>query len=204
MSKHKSEDYKISAVKYYLESNDNQENVCKIFKCSVRSLLRWVERYKNEDEIKRHNRKPIAYKVSKEHVKFILDVIKKDKTITTEDLLIKFKDKFKDIELTRRHISNIIRDNNNSLKILSLIEINNYLELIKQNMYYIFYLKKGEHIYGMYFFKNAKMQYEDIDGNTLQFFGSFNNSDSVSLFYLGFLHSIQKIIKKNLGENLII
>jgi len=117
MSKHKSEDYKISAVKYYLESNDNQENVCKIFKCSVRSLLRWVERYKNEDEIKRHNRKPIAYKVSKEHVKFILDVIKKDKTITTEDLLIKFKDKFKDIELTRRHISNIIRDNNNSLKI---------------------------------------------------------------------------------------
>ena len=107
-----------------------------------------------------------------------------------------------------------VQKNNNSLKILSLIEINNYLELIKQNMYYIFYLKKGEHIYGMYFFKNAKMQYEDIDGNTLHFFGSFNNSDSVSLFYLGFLHSIQKIIKKNpnfkmmmfenLGHNTII
>mgnify|MGYP001496884310 CR=1 FL=1 len=117
MSKHKSEDYKMSAVKYYLESNENQEKVCKIFKCSVRSLYRWIERYKNEDEIKRHYRKPIAYKVSKEHVKFILDEIKKDKTITTEDLLIKFKEKFKDIELTRRHISNIIRDNNNSLKI---------------------------------------------------------------------------------------
>lgn len=117
MSKHKSEDYKLSAVKYYLESYDTQENVCKIFKCSVRSLLRWVERYKDEDEIKRHNRKPIAYKVSKEHVKFILDEIKKDKTITTEDLLIKFKEKFKEIEITRRHISNIIRDNNNSLKL---------------------------------------------------------------------------------------
>ena len=115
--KHKSTDYKLSAVKYYLESKDTQENVCKIFKCSARSLLRWVERYKEEDEIKRHNRKPIAYKVSKEHVKFILGEIKKDKTITTEDLLIKFKEKFKDIELTRRHISNIIKDNNNSLKI---------------------------------------------------------------------------------------
>jgi len=101
MSKHKSEDYKLSAVKYYLESNDTQENVCKIFKCSVRSLLRWVERYKDEDEIKRHNRKPIAYKVSKEHVKFILDEIKKDKTITTEDLLIKFKEKFKEIEINQ-------------------------------------------------------------------------------------------------------
>lgn len=117
MVKHKSEDYKLAIVKYYLNNNDTQENVCKIFKCSVRSLLRWVERYKDEEEIKRHNRIPIAYKVSKEHVKFILDEIKKDKTITTEDLLIKFNEKFKDIELTRRHISNIIRDNNNSLKI---------------------------------------------------------------------------------------
>jgi hypothetical protein len=95
MSKHKSEDYKISAVKYFIENNDTQENVCKIFKCSVRSLLRWTERYKDDDEIKRHNRKPIAYKVTKEHVKFILNEIKKDKTITTEDLLIKVKEKFK-------------------------------------------------------------------------------------------------------------
>jgi replication-associated recombination protein RarA len=56
---------------YFIENNDTQENVCKIFKCSVRSLLRWTERYKDNDEIKRHNRKPIAYKVTKEHVKFI-------------------------------------------------------------------------------------------------------------------------------------
>jgi transposase len=117
MSKHKSEDYKISAVKYFLENNDTQENVCKIFKCSVRSLLRWVERYKQTDEIKRNSKKPIAYKVHKEHVKFILDEIKKDKTITTEDLLIKLKEKFKDIDISRRHISRIIKDNFYSLKL---------------------------------------------------------------------------------------
>jgi len=117
MAKQKNEDYKLSAVKYYLESNDTQENVCKIFKCSVRSLLRWVERYENEGEIKRHIKKSIAYKVSKEHVKFILEEIKKNKTITTEELLIKFKENFKDIEITRRHISNIIKDNNYSLKL---------------------------------------------------------------------------------------
>lgn len=54
---HKSEDFKISAVEYYLDSNETQEEVCNIFKCSVRSLMRWVERYENEDSIKRHNRK---------------------------------------------------------------------------------------------------------------------------------------------------
>jgi len=53
MTKHKSEDFKLSAVKYFLENKDTQENTCKIFKCSVISLLRWTKRYKEEKEIKR-------------------------------------------------------------------------------------------------------------------------------------------------------
>ena len=51
MSKHKSEDYKITAVKYYIKSNKTQEEVCKIFECSPRSLMRWVERYNKEGSI---------------------------------------------------------------------------------------------------------------------------------------------------------
>jgi hypothetical protein len=107
-----------------------------------------------------------------------------------------------------------IQKKNYPLKILSIVEISNYIELIKQNTCYVFCLKNGEHIYGMYFFKDARMQYEDLDGNTLQFYGSICNNDSISLFYLGFLHSIQKIMKKfptfkmmmfeNLGDNIII
>jgi hypothetical protein len=42
MPTHKNEDFKISAVNYYLDSNKTQEEVCDIFKCSVRSLMRWV------------------------------------------------------------------------------------------------------------------------------------------------------------------
>ena len=42
----KSYDYKLSAVNYYLVEDKTQEEVCKIFKCSRRSLMRWVERYK--------------------------------------------------------------------------------------------------------------------------------------------------------------
>jgi len=40
MSNHKSEDYKITAVNYYLKSNKTQEEICKIFNCSARSLMR--------------------------------------------------------------------------------------------------------------------------------------------------------------------
>ena len=76
-----------------------------------------VERYENEDSIKRHNREAISYKVKNEHVKFALDEMKKNKTITIEVLLSKLKDKFKNLELTRRHLSDIIKDNNVSLKL---------------------------------------------------------------------------------------
>ena len=46
MTTHKSEDYKVSAVNYYLTEDTTQEEVCKIFKCTPRSLMRRVERYK--------------------------------------------------------------------------------------------------------------------------------------------------------------
>ncbi len=51
MSKHKSEDYKITAVKYYLENNTNYTKTCEIFKCSERSLKRWINRYIEYEEI---------------------------------------------------------------------------------------------------------------------------------------------------------
>jgi uncharacterized protein YjcR len=43
---HKSEDYKISAVKYYLNSKDNIRKTCKIFDCKKSTLQRWIQRYK--------------------------------------------------------------------------------------------------------------------------------------------------------------
>ena len=115
-SKHKSEDYKKTAVEYYLVGDKSQLEVCEIFKCSARSLLRWVEKYENNGEIKRQNRKPVAYKVRKEHVKFLLDEITKNKTITMSELMIKLKEKF-NVLLSRFHINRIINDNNITLKI---------------------------------------------------------------------------------------
>jgi transposase len=116
MPKHESEDFKMSAVEYYLTEDVSQEQVCKIFKCSPRSLMRWVEKYDEEGEIKRHNRQPIAYKIKQNEVKFILDEIKKDKTITMEDLLAKVQLKYPNFDITRRHLKRVVNDNNITLK----------------------------------------------------------------------------------------
>ena len=79
--------------------------------------MRWVDKFENDGEIKRHNRKPIAYKVHKNEVEFILEQIKINRTITMEDLLEKLKIKFPDIDIYERHLSRIVKDNNVSLKI---------------------------------------------------------------------------------------
>lgn len=116
MSKHKSEDYKLSAVKYYLENNKNQLNTCNIFKCSPRSLMRQVKRYILEQSIKRHNRQPMSYKIKKIHIKFILSEIIKNKTITIQELLSKLKDNFKDFDISLMHLHRIINNNHITLK----------------------------------------------------------------------------------------
>ena len=88
MSTHNnSNKYKEIAVQYYLVEDKSQEEVCKIFKCSRRSLMRWVQKYKNDGKITGYKRSPKAYKVHKEHIEFLLQEIKKNKTITIEDLL---------------------------------------------------------------------------------------------------------------------
>ena len=110
MTNHKSEDYKISAVKYYLKGEKTQEEICKIYECSVRSLMRWVDRYKVEKEIKRHNRKNISYKITKKQVQYIIDEVKKNKTITMNDLLYNLKLKYKKIDIIQRHLSRIITE----------------------------------------------------------------------------------------------
>ena len=116
MPKHKSEDFKMSAVEYYLTEDVSQEQVCRIFKCSPRSLMRWVEKYDEEGTVKRHNRQPVAYKIKQNEVNFILDEIKKDKTITMEDLLAKVQHKYPNFDITRRHLNRVVNDNNITLK----------------------------------------------------------------------------------------
>jgi hypothetical protein len=50
-------------------------------------------------------------------VKFILDEIKNNKTITMQDLLEKLKEKYPTLTLSRFHLNQIVNDNNITLKI---------------------------------------------------------------------------------------
>ena len=117
MPPHKSEDYKISAVQYYLSKNKNQVQTCEIFQCHPRSLMRWVNKYNKNKNITRKNRLPKSYKVKKEQVDYILKTLRNDKTITMNDMLQNVKEKYPDVDISSRHIGNIVRDNNITLKL---------------------------------------------------------------------------------------
>ena len=47
MPHQKSIDYKETAVNYYLVEDKKQEEVCKVFNCSRRSLMRWEMRFRS-------------------------------------------------------------------------------------------------------------------------------------------------------------
>jgi transposase len=78
--------------------------------------MRWVQKYKKDGKITGYERTPKAYKVHKQHVDFLLQEIKKNKTITIEDLLHLLKNKYPNLDLNKSHISRIIHDNNITLK----------------------------------------------------------------------------------------
>ena len=117
MPTHKSNDYKLTTVHYYLVEDKIQEEVCKVFKCTPRSLMRWVNQYKKEGNVNKHYRNPVAYKVKKEYVKLLVDEINKNKTITLHELNQKLKDKYKDVNLSTTQIFRVINDNNITLKL---------------------------------------------------------------------------------------
>ena len=111
MVKQSSTDLKLKAVKYYKQVN-NYTKVCNIFECSERSLKRWVERYNQNKNVERKNRKQGSYKVKKEHIKFIKDTLKKNNIIHMKQLHQLIINKYPTLKISRQYLSDIIRDNN--------------------------------------------------------------------------------------------
>lgn len=80
--KHKTEDYKLSAVKYYLSNSFSLDYVCNIFGCKKQSLARWIERYNEVKELKRHNRTKISYKITKVQLIYAIRMLNNNEQIT--------------------------------------------------------------------------------------------------------------------------
>jgi transposase len=113
---HKSEDYKISAVKYYLKNKDNIRKTCKIFDCKKSTLQRWIQRYNFTKNLTRRNRKPLSYKISKPQVKTALELLKQNEQLTMNELAIDMKKKYPTFDITPQHLGQVIRDNNKTRK----------------------------------------------------------------------------------------
>ena len=116
--KDKTEDYKISVVKYYLKNKGNisQEKTCEIFSCSKQSLSRWIKRYKKYKTVKRHNRKPMSYKITKSQRRYALDLLKKNEQITMKELAKQTKKKHNNFSITSQHLGKVVRDGNRTRK----------------------------------------------------------------------------------------
>jgi transposase len=70
----------------------------------VKFLYRWIKRYEELEEIKRLNRKPISYKITKEHIKYAIQKLKENEQITMEELHKIVKKKYKDFDITPQHL----------------------------------------------------------------------------------------------------
>lgn len=106
-----------------------------------------------------------------------------------------------------------IREHSHIFTFISIVHISNLISMIQNHVLYVYCLKQGEHVHGMYFIKDALTNYEDIEnGNTLQLIASINNSSSTYLFTNGLKHALkdimnnkqkrfQMIIIENIGHN---
>jgi len=113
---HKSEAYKISAVKYYLKNKDNIRKTCKIIDYKKSKLQRWIKRYETTKNLTRINRTPISFKITKPQVKTALDLLKQNEQLTMNELVIDIKKKYPSFDITPQHLGQVIRDNNKTRK----------------------------------------------------------------------------------------
>jgi len=93
--KQHTEDYKLTAVKYYLDHNEDMRDTCDIFKCKHQSLARWVKTYKQKGNLNRKTRKNHNLKITPEIEKFVKDYVRKYNTTTLWELSKLVDEKFK-------------------------------------------------------------------------------------------------------------
>ena len=110
--KHKTEDYKLSAVKYYLSNSFSLDYVCNIFGCKKQSLTRWIKRYNEVKELKRHNRTNISYKITKEQLVYAIRILNNNEQITMIELKKLILLKYPEFNITPQHLGIVLRDNN--------------------------------------------------------------------------------------------
>jgi hypothetical protein len=79
--------------------------------------------------------------------------------------------------------------------IMSIPEMGSINAMLQTENMYAYVLQNAEHIYGLYIFKDAKINYEDVEnGNLLECVFSVSNTEMDGLFFSGFLSSLRAIL----------
>ena len=110
--KHKTQDYKITAVKYYLQNDESLDDVCNIFDCKKTSLRRWIMKYKKDKHLERLNRPSMSYKITNEQVKYAIRLLKQNEQITMTELRKLLIEKYPSFDITSQHLGKVLKDNN--------------------------------------------------------------------------------------------
>ena len=110
--KHKSEDYKIAAVRPYLNQSQNRDDTARTFSCPKRSLTRWRARFRDTQSIRRHNRIPVAYKVTQEQAAWAVNHVRSHQTISSPELQTAAQNRFPGIDISTRRLFRVVRQNN--------------------------------------------------------------------------------------------
>ena len=98
---------KLLAVEYYKNNNLSFDKVAEIFKINEKTLRRWLNRYESNN-LETQKQEKESYKIKEKHVKYALDVLKKQPTLSISML----RAKFSDFVISQGHLAKVIRDNN--------------------------------------------------------------------------------------------
>ena len=100
----------------YADGRYTQKELANKFEISDRTIKRWIQNKNNKRQMSRRNREYESYKVRIVHVKYAIEMLEKEPTITMPNLLNKLKTKFTDCNISVRHLSRVIRENNYTRK----------------------------------------------------------------------------------------
>jgi transposase-like protein len=110
--KHPSEDFKISAVRHVANVSHSQRRTSRELGCSRTSLQRWIQRFEHENSIRRHNRLPVSYKITREQANFAVQYLLEHQTASSAELHTAVLNRFPDFEISVSHLADVVRDLN--------------------------------------------------------------------------------------------
>ena len=128
--KHKSKDLKLRAILYY-DKSKNKTQTSKIFGCSPKTLMRWVNKFNNCYSFSKKNKVYLGYKIEQVYINYINNRLLQNKTITIKELkkhlLLEFS-----LNISYSHLHRVVKKIELSLKKVKLQhKPNTYYDKVK-------------------------------------------------------------------------